>query len=359
MSGIIKYLINLIGCLIEKFNISHPPSLNIKKICVIIWGGIGDGILFLPSISALRKRFFDKKIYCIVQRKELIPLLSDYCDDVFYREGFENSDIKGFFRIFLLLKKIKPELVISNAPNPEFISGFIPYLSGAKFRIGSAESYRGFFLNIKYKKPEGLDIERNLKILNLLGIREKDYFVKIDEPKRFFQGDFIIAIHPGSGRGMYYKRWDKENFLRLAELLINKGFNIIIVGSDEEYEEIKFLEENLKEKNNFLGFKKAKDIKELISIIKGVNMVVSNDSLIPHIASILKIPSITIFGPSDEKRYGSFYDKSVIVKSDIYCRPCNRKRMPRCKEIKCLKYIKVEDVYEKVLSLYNILYTNK
>ncbi len=354
----LKKTLDIIGRLILKISFPHPPRWNIEKICIIIWGGIGDGILFLPSLIAIKKKFKDKKIYSIIQRKELAVLYDDYSITV-YRDGFENSDIRGFFRIFLSLKKIRPDIVISNAPNPEFLSGFIPYIAGAKLRIAPRESNRGFLINKPLINPDGHDIDRNIRLLRLLNIYDLEKSVKFNVKKFHFKMDcFKIGIHTGSARGMYYKRWDKENFLELVNLLSDR-FCIILLGTDEEKDEIYYILNNVKKNKNFWGFIKTKDLKELISVLKGLDLIISNDSLISHLSSMLKKPVITIFGPSDEKRYGPFGKYSYIIKSDIECRPCNRKKQPRCKDLKCLKEIKVNEVYEKTISLYNILHTYK
>lgn len=358
MIQLLKYIINLIGRILIKINQIHLSKWNIDRICVIIWGGIGDGVLFLPAMKALREKFKDKKIYSIVQRKELSILYKDY-SNVIYRYGFENADIKGFFRILLSLNEIKPDLVISNAPSPEFLSGFIPYLSGAKIRMGTRETFRGFFLNIPLINPSGHDVLRNIELLRKLGIIVKDKFIEFNvERYKFKNGCFKICIHPGSGKSMYYKRWDKENFLKLINLLIDK-FCIVITGTDEEKEEIDYIVNNVKKNRNFLGFIKTKDLKDLISLLKGVDMVITNDSLLSHISSMLKKPVIAIFGPSDEKRYSPFSDNSIVIKSDIHCRPCNRKKPPRCKDIKCLKNIDVNEVFKKAIAIYNILHPHK
>lgn len=357
MLQIVKNSLHLIGSFLLRFNPSKPPLWKIDNICVIVWGGIGDGILFLPAIKAIKDKFKGKKIYSIIQRKELYVLYKDF-SDVIYKDGFENADLKGFFRIFLSLKKIKPDIVISNAPNPEFLSGLIPYLAGAKIRLGSRETGRGFFLNMQLTNSSSHDIDRNIELLKQLGIIVKDKFIKFNIKKYRFNRDcFKICIHPGSGKGMYYKRWNKENFLRLINQLID-NFCIILTGTNEEKEEIEYIIDNIKKIDNFLGFIRTDNLKELISLLKGVDLIITNDSLISHLSSMLKKPVIAIFGPSDEKRYGPFSNNSFVVKTEIECRPCNRKQMPRCKDIKCLNRIKVSEVYEKAISLYNILHTH-
>ncbi len=358
MRGILKEILSIIGKIIINITPPHPPRLVVNKICVIIWGGIGDGVLFFPSLIGIKDKFKGKKIYSIVQRKELIPLFKDYCE-VIHRDGFENSDLKGYFLILRHLKLIKPDMVISNAPNPEFLSGFIPYLAGAKFRLGSSETGRGFLLNIPLKNPKGSDIKRNIDLIGKINVNVDNVFLDVNFKKNDWKDDcFKICIHPGSGKGMKYKRWGKEKFLRLINLLLD-NFCVVLIGTEEEKEEIDYILENVKESKNFKVFFGTKDIIELISLISNVQMVITNDSLISHISSMLKKPVIVIFGPSDDERYKPFSPYSLILKKDLICRPCNRKEPPRCKDIRCLKEISVEEVYEKTISLYHILHTHK
>jgi ADP-heptose:LPS heptosyltransferase len=92
------------------------------------------------------------------------------------------------------------------------------------------------------------------------------------------------------------------------------------------------------------------DIKELISIIRGCSFMVSNDTGPMHIAAAYVIPVVAIFGPANPARTGPYGDKHVIVKSDIACAPCYKKK---CKDIKCMEGISVQQVYKAIETVMN------
>jgi ADP-heptose:LPS heptosyltransferase len=85
------------------------------------------------------------------------------------------------------------------------------------------------------------------------------------------------------------------------------------------------------------------DLKSLIEIIRGARFMVSNDSGPMHIAAALGVPVFAIFGPTDPKRTGPYGEGHTIIREDISCAPCFKKK---CDDIKCMKDLSVKKVYE-------------
>ncbi|OGX18824.1 MAG: lipopolysaccharide heptosyltransferase II, partial [Omnitrophica WOR_2 bacterium RBG_13_44_8b] len=88
-------------------------------------------------------------------------------------------------------------------------------------------------------------------------------------------------------------------------------------------------------------------IQELSFLIKKASCVITNDSAVLHIASYINTPTVAIFGPTNEAKYGPWSEINAIVKRDLVCRPCEK---AQCGPgtLKCMQLIKVEDVLKAI-----------
>jgi ADP-heptose:LPS heptosyltransferase len=64
-----------------------------------------------------------------------------------------------------------------------------------------------------------------------------------------------------------------------------------------------------------------------------------------HIAAGFHVPVVAIFGPTSPVRTGPYGKGHIIIKSDLECAPCFRKK---CSDLKCMRGITVEQVYERI-----------
>ncbi|MBI5407893.1 MAG: glycosyltransferase family 9 protein [Nitrospirae bacterium] len=94
------------------------------------------------------------------------------------------------------------------------------------------------------------------------------------------------------------------------------------------------------------------DLKELIALIAGAKAVVSNDSGPMHIAAALNKTLIAVFGPTDPVKTGPYgWQKNKnfkVITSGVSCSPCRKRK---CKDLICMKNIKVNMVFEAVKEL--------
>jgi len=88
----------------------------------------------------------------------------------------------------------------------------------------------------------------------------------------------------------------------------------------------------------------------LAALIKKAQLLITNDSAVMHLASYLNVPVAAIFGPTDEKKYGPWSPRSVVIKKDVFCRPCE-KAACRFNNLKCLTAVKPADVLNQVRSM--------
>ncbi|MCM8782737.1 MAG: lipopolysaccharide heptosyltransferase II, partial [Candidatus Omnitrophica bacterium] len=71
-----------------------------------------------------------------------------------------------------------------------------------------------------------------------------------------------------------------------------------------------------------------------------------------HLTSYLNIPIVAIFGPTDDEEYGPWSSNSLVVKKEIFCRPCSK---AQCKfeTIDCMRLIRPQEVLRSVNEVLN------
>ena len=161
----------------------------------------------------------------------------------------------------------------------------------------------------------------------------------------------LLGINPGATYGSA-KRWNPKKFADVAKDLSNQ-YDIIIFGGPQERNIAKDIEKYLIKKgvDNYLNLAASLTIRELISQIANLDLFITGDSGPMHLASVFKIPTVAIFGPTEDKETSQWMNtKSVIVKKNLDCQPCMQKTCP-LKHHNCMKYIDVPDVLAAVKSL--------
>ena len=89
-------------------------------------------------------------------------------------------------------------------------------------------------------------------------------------------------------------------------------------------------------------------LKELAYLFQRAQLVITTDSGPMHIAAAMGIPVIALFGPTAPWRTGPYSKNAKVVRTDLHCSPCFKKK---CNHISCMNDIAVEDVLAAVDTL--------
>jgi lipopolysaccharide heptosyltransferase II len=225
-------------------------------------------------------------------------------------------------------------------------SGIITLSTGSSVRVGFQEAREGSRFFYTHKVKGGKDIhavDRYLKIAAFLGCDIADVcfpfplFLDSSLVTRYsLPSDDYAVIAPGAR--WKTKRWPPEKF---GELLSRLPLSTVIVGSREDMaiaHEVVALSGG-----KAVSLAGKTNLKELIEIIRKAQFFVSNDSGPMHIAAALGIPVFAIFGPTDPLRTGPYGKGHIVIREDVSCAPCFKRT---CKDLKCMKSLSVEKVYE-------------
>ncbi len=344
-----------------------------KKIIIFNISGIGNAILFTPTLKKLREKFKKFKIVLFVRNRAIADIFSGskYVDKIII---FNNKNLLQKIRVLNRLRKFKWDYSITAFPSNKFQFNLLAFLVGAKKRIthrynvGRIKTL-SFLQNTKILVNEDIhDVEQNINLLKAFKIkdnkREKIFF-HISNKDRYFAKNFfqkkdlnkfrVIGIHPGCKKKDKARRWPRKNFIRLINKLNEDKKNKVFLfsGPDEE-EFVKSIYKKIKEKPLVI---KEKNLKSTGAIIERCKLFLSTDSGLGHIAAALKVPTIAIFGPANYKRTGPYGKRCYVIHANLkkpllkypFKSTSDKLNIKKAKE--SLEKISVEEVFKKINSL--------
>ena len=161
----------------------------------------------------------------------------------------------------------------------------------------------------------------------------------------------ILGINPGAAYGTA-RRWYPEELAKVATALSSK-YDILIFGGTGEKDIAADIEKFLIAKGitNYKNLA-GNTIQELINRISILDLFITGDSGPMHLAASFQIPTVAIFGPTNDNETSQWaVDKSIIVKKHLECQPCMKRTCP-LKHHNCMNLIKSDDVLRAVKSLH-------
>ena len=327
-----------------------------KKILFINFGGLGDEILFLPTIISLKKEFPNSEITLALEpRSKGVLSLTNIIDNVLF------ADIKGnnkYIELFNLLRQIwnkKFDIVISSGSN-KFISIFL-FLTFIKTRIGYnsgklSEKLLTYAVKLNKKQYAAKmyhDLIREITKYNT-ELPEINIEKQTVEPN-------TVLIHPGVSlmsikKGMI-KTIPAEKWAEVVEKLADNGKKVILVGGPDDKEVIETIEKIVPCEKYINMYGKTKNLKELAEMISGAEKFLCSDSAPLHVAVALGVKTYAIFGSTDDKKLIPDNGLVIPIKAkNCTCplQPCLwERRQTTCETLDCLN-ISADDIVNEILN---------
>jgi len=318
----------------------------LKRLLIELPTWLGDAVMATPAIKALIKHFKDYEI-TIVGSRVSVELFSEFKE--IKKRYIDNTKRSRFrlFSIYRFAKNIGRHDIAITFRN-SLPSALLLYFTRSKIRVGLKNGLRNIFLNksLKYQK-EGHQVERYICMVEeFLNKKIKDDELSLNFPVFKFERP-TIGINPGAAYGTA-KRWYSDRFAEVAKAL-SKDFDIIIFGGPKEIMVALEIEKILRDSGieNFNNIAGRTTIGQLCSKIAGLALFITGDSGPMHIAAAYKVPTISIFGPTDPTDTSQWKNpNNIIIKAEVECAPCLKRVCPKDSH-ECMKSISVESVIEK------------
>lgn len=329
-----KYLLRVVAILIfDKKSPDLGSGQNIGKILFIRIDRIGDLVLSTPALRTLKQAFPNSELVVLASPSNQ-PLLvhNPYVDKVLVYD--QKKRLGDKIEMIKQLRGYGFDLAIDPYPDYELRTALISFLSGARRRIGYASYGREVFFNLNgpgLVKDKHL-VDLTLDIVKPLGVmyndKEPEIFLTEDEKKwarnwlekRGAGGRPMIGIHPGG----YYQtqRWLPERFADIANHLQKSGdLDVIIFGGPGDEGLVHLIGSMIHaEVPTYVG----DDLRRFAALVCSCHILVGNNSGPLHIAVALKIPTISMMGPTNKDRWMPIGDIHKVLRiDDLPCIGCN------------------------------------
>jgi len=338
---------------------------EVRKILVRSANWIGDTVMMIPSLMAIKKTFPHAQI-TVLAKPWVIPLLDNHpsvdktiifnkCDSVF-------TSLKELVRIISWARSERFDLAVlfQNA----FEAAFLAYIGKVRYRIGYNTDGRGFLLTHKVVRDSEMPLVHQVEYFLGL-IKAMDWHVEEREPILYVNDtdrrsgslmlssmgiedtSFIFGINPGAEYGSA-KRWPKERFAVIGDWAAKRwNAKVVIFGSFSE-SEIAAKISHLMHTNpvNLCG---KTTLGQAMALIKRCNFFLTNDSGLMHVAAAFNIPMVAIFGPTDHVVTSPVDRNARIVRNSVDCSPCLKEVCPL--DHRCMLSIEPEEVWEQMEAL--------
>ncbi|MFO7877595.1 MAG: glycosyltransferase family 9 protein, partial [Desulfovermiculus sp.] len=126
---------------------------------------------------------------------------------------------------------------------------------------------------------------------------------------------------------------------------------IVLVDAKSKYNLACSLEQEVNN-SRLLNLVGQTSVVELAALLQGAQGAVGPDCGAGHIASAVHTPYVSLFGPTSHERTAPFQSEHLVVRADVACAPCYKKRCPG-KNNECMRAISVSQVMAKIFQVIN------
>ena len=337
------------------------------KIMIRSTNWVGDAIMALPALRAVRRRYADAHI-CIVARPYLADIYSNQgvCDECIpYDPKGEHRGWRGRERLVAQLREYKfaAALLLQNA----FDAAWLAWRAQIPKRIGYARDARGFLLTDAVPVPKPGEIPSHemfyyLELLRRAGWLDAlpehsviDLFVPKPDREHARQtllksgsrpNAFRIAVAAGASYGSA-KCWPPDRFAKALNAFLSRhDADVILFGTQTEAPVSSAIAAALQRPPINLTGKTS--IGALPSLLSECHLFLGNDSGAMHVAAAVGLPIVAIFGPTDPEGTAPVTPRLTIVQQKPYCSPCFLRRCPT--DHRCMTAVTPEMVEQALLA---------
>lgn len=313
----------------------HPPSLTeLRRILYIRNDRVGDLVLSLPALKALRDRFPQARVTVLASRSNHTLLNGPTpADDYVLLD--RRMKVKEQKAAILLLRAKRFDLAIDPFTGPALRPALAAFVSRSRIRIGYPGFGREVFLNLQAPVgPPGQHfVDASLDVLKPIGVvsasrepklplaPEEVTWAKWRLEKGGWRGQPVVGIHPGA----YYwtQRWPEDYFSALIDRLQREEnlWPVLFGGMGDRTLIEKILQGVEKKPMVYM----ADDLRRFAAMASSCKVLVCNNSGPLHLAGSVGVPTVSFMGPTVRSRwYPVGEHHTVFRRDDLPCIGCNR-----------------------------------
>lgn len=312
-------------------------SCSFVKILIVQTSFLGDVVLTTPVMVALKERYPEARFTWVTTPEAAALLKHDpWIDEVIpFDKNRSERSLGALMRKAGELAQKRFDLAF--ALQRSWRTSLLMALSRMEERTGFEESGLSFLYRHRVKRDRSADHEvlRNLSL-----IQESREFPLRVIPKAFDGSSHSraenesIAVDPtacivlGVGSAWATKRWTVGGFIEVARGVVARGLTPVLLGSEADQSRAELVVEEVPQARNVRL--KLDDTVQFVSKCAGV---VCHDSLLLHLSSAFKRPTVAIFCSTvPEFGFGPWQNPGakVLQVDGLSCKPCGRHGHAAC-----------------------------
>jgi heptosyltransferase-2 len=312
---------------------------------------IGDAILSLPALRDLRRNFPEARLEVLAR-----PWVADL-----YRAVSEVDAVRESGGFGADVKSVRGDFDTGVLLTNSFGTALQLFLARVPQRWGYASDGRGVLLTRRARVPAALrgrsQVYYYRSLLAGLGLRVSaapDASLSCPEEWRAQAAERLgneaatwIGLNPGAAYGTA-KRWLPDRYAALGDLLRREtGASIAIIGGAAERALGDRIAEGMSSPPRVLSGETS--LPELMGVLSGLRLLVTNDSGPMHLAAALGIPVVAVFGPTDWRETAPVGTSHRLVREHVECAPCGLRDCPI--DHRCMRRVTLDRVLEAAREL--------
>lgn len=260
-------------------------------------------------------------------------------------------------------KKFDQAILLTNS----FKSALIPFLARIPIRTSWLGEFRYGLIN-DVRIRDKINYPLMIQQFALLGLGKSDVLPEhlpypqlnttVEEQGilkakfKFTDAKKILVLAPGAEYGPA-KRWPAKYFSQVAEIMSQKKWLIIILGSPKDLEIANQITAGIQKEKTILNLVGQTNLTQAIDILAMADAVISNDSGLMHVAAAFNTFLIAIYGSSAPTFTPPLSSNAKIISLQLQCSPCFQRVCP-LEHFKCLNELKPEYVLEKLYERFSL-----
>ena len=328
------------------------PAREPERILVLGYNAIGDFIFFLPVLEGLRRRWPQARLVCLADGaiigEGLLPG-TGLCDEVWSREwespppGRREETARrireyGFDLVLMSLAAPAHDYQGAIADIPVRVGhcrDLAAAVGGPLERLKRGIVVGEFARRAVLNRPVPMDLgehaaARNLRLLEAVGVPispQKRPALPISDAHRrraeeLMGGARPIGVHLGPPHSYNHRHWAPQRYAELCAQLSAAGAGpFYLIGGPGEASSV---EAAMRAFPGFVPVVGKLSLLETFAAIERCRLFIASDTGPAKAAMALGTPTVTVWGPSDPKEAGIFWEpeKHLDIRTGIACSPC-------------------------------------
>jgi ADP-heptose:LPS heptosyltransferase len=350
-----------------------------QTILLLVFGDLGDTILTVPAIRALRRRYPAARLILLsktvgasyVSALGLVDQTIVVDKHLFDRTRslLNPRLIAGLITLAWQLRRLRVDTTVLFhhlvTRWGTFKFALLTLATGAPRRVG-IDNGRGWFLTSAVKDRgfgDRHEVHYWLDVAGLLDapgdtlleapVSQRDRRVATDLLADLPTVKRLLAIHPGTGWYGPGRRWGARRFAEAARLVLaEEDMLCVVVGTEDERTEGDEVFAMLGHRAvNLIG---KTSVGELAAILERCTVLIANDGGVSHLAAAVGTPVAAVFGPSNDRAWRP--STGTVIAVDLPCRPCFYRDFERghpegCGSRECLQLVTPAMAADATLSI--------